>query len=228
MLIHRKFWFGSLLALLAHTACIAGPLPSQAKIIYKAILGGFPVGEATQNWTLNNGQYELNTEIKPILGPDIRYQSTGSVTAQGLKPSDYAEYRSRNKQPRTQAKFNWAKQEVTYGKTESLQTGKLNAGAQDLNALPFQLSWLGNNPVPAMQIMTGRKLRQDHFTEAAPNKLTLMGKSHTARVWIAPQGEESTEIWLAPSLGNLPVKIIRHDEKGELQLVAKTIEYQLD
>ncbi|PHV11291.1 DUF3108 domain-containing protein [Chitinimonas sp. BJB300] len=225
---HRKLWLSSSLALLIHGFSMANPLPSQAVIVYKANLGGFPVGEATQRWTLNNGRYELNTELRPILGPDIRYQSTGDVTEKGLKPSDYAEFRSRNKQPRTQAKFDWDKQEVTYGKTESLQTGKLSIGAQDLNALPFQLSWLGSKPAPVMQVMTGRKLREDHFKEAAPNKLTLMGKSHTTRVWISPDGTEATEIWLAPTLGNLPVKIIRHDDKGELQLVAKTIEYQLD
>lgn len=218
----------TLLALAMTLSAQAAPLPAQATIVYQARLGGLPVGEAIQRWTIRAGQYQLSTELKPILGPRIRYQSSGSLTEQGLRPQEYAEYRGSNSQPKTRARFDWNKLEVSYGRSEAQQTGKLAPGAQDLNALPFQLSWLAGKPVPSMQIMTGRKLRQDKFAEGPQSKLTLMGKSQPARVWIAPEGEESTEIWLAPALGNLPVKIIRHDDKGELQLVAKNIEYQLD
>lgn len=213
---------------LAGLSAQAGPLPRQATIVYQARLGGLPVGEATQRWTLSQGRYQLSTELKPILGPRIQYLSHGKVGEQGLQPSDYAEFRGNNSEPKTQARFDWAALEVSYGRSEAQQSGKLQPGAQDLNALPFQLSWLAGKPAPSMQIMTGRKLRNDRFSEAAPASLNLMGQNQPARVWIAPEGEESTEIWLAPKLANLPVKIIRHDDKGELQLVAKNIAYQLD
>ncbi|QDQ26474.1 DUF3108 domain-containing protein [Chitinimonas arctica] len=204
---------------------VAAGLPARAQISYEARLSGLPVGEATQRWSLEKDHYQLETEIAPIFGPRIRYVSSGTVGEAGIKPAEYAEFRG-GSTPRQQARFDWTSKQVSYGNPESPQSAKLEAGAQELNTLPFQLSWLGTKNTATMQIMTGRKLRQDRFAMSDGGTLKLMGKSTPVRVWRTPDAEEGTEIWLAVEFGNLPVKIIRHDDKGELQLIAKTIEFQ--
>ncbi|WP_051319338.1 DUF3108 domain-containing protein [Chitinimonas koreensis] len=211
----------------ASLAPLAEPLPARATITYEARLGGMPVGEAVQRWTLAQGQYKLDTEIKPILGPRIRYQSSGAVGNGGLKPADYAEYRGGDT-PRNQVRFDWTARQVSYGAPDALKNAKLDDGAQDLNALPFQLAWLGDKSPARVQVVTGRKVRDDRFALAAPASVSLKGKTVAARVWRVPEGGDATEFWLAPELGNLPVKIVRRDDHGELQLVAKQLDYQTD
>jgi len=207
-------------------AAEAAGLPVRARIVYQASLSGLPVGEAVQQWVLDKQHYRLETEVTPIFGPKIRYLSNGEVTDGGLKPADYAEFRGKGDSPRQQARFDWGSHQVSYGAPESPQSGKLEAGAQDYNTLPFQLAWLGKKPNASLQIVTGRKLRQDKLVQAEAGSISLMGKNTPTRIWRTQDVEEGSEIWLAPEYGGLPVKIVRHDDKGEQLLVAKSIEYQ--
>lgn len=215
-----------LLLLLLFTLSQADGLPAHVHIRYQARLGNFPVGHADQQWRIDNGQFTLTTELLPILGPRIRYISHGRLGKHGLKPADYAEFRNDETNPRRMVRFDWDSRKASYGTPDALESGSLETGAQELNVLPFQLAWLGDSAAGPMQIATGRKLRHDVFAAAAPGQLKLQDKVLDARVWRAADGDDRTEVWLAPSLGNLPVKIIRSDEKGELQLVAQSIEIE--
>lgn len=204
----------------------ADALPTSAHIVYQARLGGFPVGKAEQRWRVADGHYTLSTELMPIIGPRIRYVSHGELGKHGLAPTDYAELRGDDTTPKRVVKFNWPQHEASYGPPDSLESGKIEAGAQELNSLAFQLAWLGDKGENRMQIATGRKLMHDNFTAGEATHVSLMGKSQPARVWQAGEGADHTEVWLAPELNNLPVKITRSDDHGELQLVAQSIEIE--
>jgi hypothetical protein len=218
----------SLIAALA-LPVTAGALPARAHIAYDARIGTLDVGKAEQRWTLDdNGHYTLETELVPILGPHIRYVSHGDVGKQGLQPTDYAEFRGNGGTPRRLIRFDWPNQAVEYGSPDALTSGKLQLGAQELNVLPFQLAWLGNKQGADMQLATGHKLIDDHFGLGKPVRVSIMGQGRDTRIWEAPGSEEKTEVWLAPALANLPVRIIRNTELGELQLIARTIEFDSD
>lgn len=213
-------------ALLINALGHAASLPGHARIVYEARLSGLAVGQASQNWSLSKTHFQLDTEITPIFGPKIRYQSSGEVGDSGIKPQRYAEYRGGDNTPRQQANFDWMAAIVSFGNSENTQTAKLEMGAQDLNTLPFQLSWLNTKPGTNLQIVTGRKVRQDRFTAGDTVSFKLMGKLTNVRVWQTADRDDGMEVWLAPDFANLPVKIIRHDDRGEIQLVARTIEFQ--
>ncbi|WP_374355286.1 DUF3108 domain-containing protein [Chitinimonas sp.] len=219
-------YFLILLISLAGLLVCAEPLPARVHISYQARLGSLPIGRAEQRWQLDGAHYTLNTELTPILGPRIRYISHGDIAAGGLVPLDYAEYRNNETTPRRFVRFDWAKQQASFGNGDAQETAALEAGAQELNTLPFQLAWLGDKAQIKMQIATGRKLRHDSFTSQMGNSLTLRGKQWDARSWRSGEGEDRTEVWLAPGLANLPIKIIRSDEHGELQLVAQSIDIE--
>jgi len=207
---------------------LAADLPAHAHIVYEARLGGIPVGQADQQWRIEQGRYTLTTEVVPLFGPHIRYVSHGEVKGSGLMPLDYAEFRGNDTAPKHIARFDWQHGEVQFGDPNSLTSGRLEDGAQDLNVLPFQLAWLGDKAAADFQIATGRKLREDHFGPADPVRMNIMGKGQDTHIWRAAGNDERTEVWLAPGLANLPVKIIRSDDNRELQLIARTVEFEPD
>jgi hypothetical protein len=212
--------------MLAAIACSAESMPAHVHIVYQARLGALPIGKADQRWILDNGRYTLTTELTPILGPRVRYLSHGEVGKRGLVPADYAEFRNNETTPRRQVQFDWPHRLASFGTPDNQESGDLEQGAQELNVLPFQLAWLGDKAEGKLQIATGRKLRIDNFQAMPPSHLNLAGKQQETRVWRAGDGDDRTEVWLAPALNNLPVKIIRSDDRGELQLVAQIIEIE--
>lgn len=204
----------------------ASRLPSQAQIQYDVYLGGnLRVGNAEQNWRIADGHYTLETRIMPIIGPKIRYVSHGRIGKQGLVPDDYAEFRNNDDKPRTSTSFDWEAREASIGPDEPLQTAKLETGAQDINAFAFQLAWLGAKDALNMQIATGRKLRIDRFAPGDNTQVKLAGRDITARVWRSQDNDSHTEVWLAPELGNLPLRVQRSDDRAEIVLVARQITF---
>lgn len=214
-----------LLTLVGSGLLCANELPSQVRIRYDVLLGssGLRVGSAEQTWKVTEGRYLLETRIRPLLGPRLRYVSEGRLTPAGLVPEHYAEYRNDDNQPRLSARFDWAKNQVAFGLGEPLQVQALSPGAQDVNAFVFQLAFLGKASAPQMQIATGRKLNEVRFSPGEAGRLTLAGKILTTRVWKSQESGKSTEVWLAPELGNLPVRVQRGDDRTDLVLVAQQI-----
>ncbi len=204
----------------------AEALPANVHIVYQARLAGLPIGHAEQRWQTTEGRYTLSTELVPIFGPRIRYLSHGTADAKGLVPTDYAEFRNSEAAPRRVVRFDWPHHEASFGVPDALETGTLQAGAQELNTLPFQLATLAGKHDVKLQLATGRKLKNQTFSTVDSPQLNLQGKTVDTVAWRAAEGDDRTEVWLAPSLGNLPVKIIRSDDKGELQLVAQSIDIE--
>lgn len=216
----------TLIALCALASHAGQPLPAHANIQYDVFLGGnIRVGNAEQTWRLADGRYTLETRIAPIIGPKIRYLSHGRIGKQGLVPEDYAEFRNNDDKPRATTSFDWAAREASIGPDEPLQTAKLETGAQDINAFAFQLAWLGAKDALSMQIATGRKLRIDRFAPGDNTQVKLAGRDITARVWRSQDNDSHTEVWLAPELGNLPLRVQRSDDRTEIVLVARQITF---
>lgn len=216
------------LALLAAAPLHAADLPANARLVFDVLYGSnqMRIGRAEQRWHVENGRYELQTELVPILGNRIRYVSTGRVGAQGLVPESFAEYRGRDTGPHTQAKFDWAARIVRFGRSGERKEARLETGAQDVNALGYQLGFLGAWKGGAMQVTTGKKVAIYRFTRAAnASRVTINGREVAAWPLRSDEGEDHTEIWVAPQLGNLPVRVVRTDDDKELRFVARELQY---
>jgi uncharacterized Zn-binding protein involved in type VI secretion len=226
--LRRRLLLWSAAALLPAVAqaapeAAATELPREAHIVYDVLYGsaGMRVGRAEQHWRIEGGRYTLSTELKPIVGSQIRYESSGRLGADGLVPERFAEYRGGNAQPRTHAEFDWPQHQVHYGSDEPLRQAPLSTGAQDVNALPYQLAWLGARAARAMQVVSGRGQSQQRFASAGSATLPLDGQPVALQGWRAVEGPDRTEVWLAPSLANLPLRVRRVDDDKELQFVAR-------
>ncbi|HET9645849.1 MAG TPA: DUF3108 domain-containing protein [Burkholderiaceae bacterium] len=212
------------LAAVAHAA----ELPASARIVYDVLYGGseLRIGQAQQSWRLEGGRYSVLTELEPSfgIGPRVRYESKGRFTSAGLVPETFAEYRNKDSAPRVRADFDWSAQRVKYGTVADPRTAALEAGAQDVNALPYQLAWLGERSARPMQVVTGRGQGRHVFDSGRTVPVTVNGQRMEAQPWRAIKGTDRTEVWLAPELGNLPVRIVRVDENRELQFVAREVQ----
>jgi hypothetical protein len=224
LLVHRLPLMLSSLVLAG--AAAAAELPTDVRITYDVMYGSsgmLRVGRADQHWHLEGGRYTLSTELAPVFGPTIRYQSAGRVTDAGLVPESFAEYRNKEGAPRVRAEFDWAKQEAVYGKPDEHRTVKLEPGAQDVNALAFQLAWLGERAAGSLQVLTGKNASMRRFAAGSRTQVTVNGQRTEAQPWRSGDSGARTEVWLAPQLGNLPVRVVRTEDDKELQLVAKDL-----
>jgi hypothetical protein len=215
----------ALAATVSAGSAVAGELPADARIAYDVLYGDnqFRVGRAEQRWHVEAGRYELQTELVPMLGPRIRYLSTGRLTDRGLVPETFAEYRGSDKTPHTRADFDWERQRLRYGRPDEERSAPLERGAQDVNALAFQLAWLGEQARGTLQVTTGKKVARYNFTGGARTPVTVNGQRTEAQPWRSVEGADRTEVWVAPQFANLPVRVVRVDDDKQLQLVARQV-----
>lgn len=207
-------------------AAQAGGLPAQARIVYDVLYGSaeLRIGRAEQRWRVQDGRYELQTELIPLVGPQVRYVSRGSVGAQGLVPESFAEFRGSSDTPRVQAEFDWSQRVLRYGKTGERKEAPLSPGAQDVNVLPYQLAWQGQASPSKLQVATGKKVAVYSFTPAAAAKVRLQGQALSVLPLRSVESDgDRTEVWLAPQLDHLPVRVMRMDEDKELRFVAREV-----
>lgn len=211
----------ALAAVLLSAGTAAASLPQQARIVYDVLSGSTKLGSAEQIWKLDGKRYRLETELNPWLGPRLRYLSEGEVAAQGLRPLSYQEFRGGDK-PRHSVQFDWTSNSARFDQREE----KVEAGAQDANAFIYQLTFLSDKKEASFPVATGRRLRDEKLKQVDNGSFTLGAKKLEVRIWRSVDPNRRTEVWLAPQLNNLPVKLIRSDDDNEFQFVARTVEFQ--
>lgn len=200
--------------------------PAQARMQYGLYLSGVLLGNGEMHWQRQDGAYSLITDVTPVVGPKLRYETVGNITPQGLRPERFKA--TRDGQPREYAQFDWAGGTLAYGDKEA-KSEPLQAGAQDWLSLGVQLALRGKKMGDApVQITTGKKvyrmvLRPEGETDFDTGKGVIRAVVVRVR-----QAEELTEFWLAPDFGNIPVRIMRVDKDKRIELRANLIEFDGD
>jgi len=224
------------------------PLPHSARIVYQVHMGLFTLA-AQQKWQLDGKHYRVETDLElPLSLPHRLYVSQGELEFTGLQPSRYDEFQAGDPQVRHQALFDYANEELSYGTPGKLKKVPLFAGMQDLNALPFQLLWLQAQPQPphalpkagemsshalpqplhsgfSMAVTNAKGVVQHHFEKAVSQIFTWQGKPLETVRWVSHASDGDLEIWLAPSLGDLPVVVIRSQDGKSLRFEARELSY---
>lgn len=188
--------------------------PHRVALRYQVYYGALMAGIATIDWSRDNGHYTLESRVRPIIGPTLRYRSTGSIGADGIRPDDYAAWR--NDSPREHAHFDWDSHQLEYGDGDSNRVD-LVPGAQDIFSLIFQLALKGAG-TPPVQITTGKKVYRYPLEPTGEADFdTGFGKIR-ALVFRASGDTDQTEFWLAPDFSNQPIRIIRKDANMKLDM----------
>jgi hypothetical protein len=196
----------------------APPWPGKGRVRYKVTYGdgGFVIGETTQEWRVEGGRYSIRSVAEPkglaaLRGRTRTQVSEGSVNADGLQPQEFRD--QREGRDGEAANFDWPGSRVVFsgGRGE----GRLAPGAQDLLSVFYQLAWLAPRQDIDMTVATAGRIGRWTFEWLGEESLKLeTGVIPTLHLRTRADGD-TTEVWLAPAHGGLPVKIRYTDRKGD-------------
>ncbi|MEO7108321.1 MAG: DUF3108 domain-containing protein [Rhodoferax sp.] len=199
-------------------------VPPSARLKY-AVQGevkGFPYhANGDLQWAQDGKTYSARLEISHFLLGSRVQTSTGQVGDHGLEPIRFGD----KVRSEVAAHFNYETKKVTF--SANTPNVDLLPGAQDqLSVLVQAATMVAGDPQLFVQGSTlsfqavGPKSAESWvFTVGATEKLDLPGGEMSAlRLWRDPnaQYDSKLEIWLAPSLGYLPVRIRLTQANGDL------------
>ena len=196
----------------------APPWPRQGRVHYIVTYadGGFVIGETIHEWRIDNDRYSIRSAAEPkglaaLVGRTRSQISEGEVTAAGLRPREFRDQRQ-GRAPEAAA-FDWPAERVVFsgGRGE----GPLADGTQDLVSVFYQLAWLAPRQTVEVAVATASRIGQWTFEWVGEESLTLAAGAVTTLHLRTRADGDTTEIWLAPAHGGLPVKIRHVDRKGD-------------
>ena len=221
-------------ALFAATAQAAAP--QQMSLVYDLYRNGHKLGQVTDTLSRSGNRYTLISEtraagpLKMLWPGNIRLESTGVITPQGLRPMQFQHARSDAPHKLAIARLDWTQRSIAYQyKGESWTVGGLQSGAQDQLSQVYQFMFTPRLPGEfRLQVVSGRDLNDYRYARseggAIQTPLGALATQQYQRVGQKPD-EKSITVWVAPSRDNLPVQI-RVVEDGvtvEQRLVRATI-----
>lgn len=176
---------------------------------------------AEMRWALEGNNYNARLEVRHWLAGARVQTSTGQITAQGLAPTRFSD-KVRNE---VAAHFERDKALVTF--SANTPSAPLLPGMQDRLSVFIQLAALlaGASPsLPAgtellVPVAGPRSADLWRLTLQGDESLPLPGGVLNATKWTRlPQKEydQKLELWLAPSMGFLPVRIRLTDANGDV------------
>lgn len=196
----------------------APPWPSHGRLRYVVTYGngGFVIGETVQEWQMDGGHYVIRSVAEPrglarLRGSTRTQVSEGEVTPAGLRPQTFRD--QREGRDAEVATFDWAAGQI--GFSGGRAPGRLADGAQDMTSVFYQLAWLVPRQDVDIAVATGSRVGRWTFEWIGEEQLELpSGSLATLHLRTRSDGD-TTEVWLAPALGGLPVRIRYVDRKGD-------------
>jgi hypothetical protein len=209
-------------SLFAATAQAAGPV--QMNVVYDLYRNGQKLGQVSDTFSRSGTRYTLVSETRAS-GPlklfwpgTIRLESTGMVTPQGLRPTQFQHARSDAPHKLATARLDWKQRSIAYQyKGEAWQVNGLQAGAQDQLSQLYQFMFAPRLPDDYnLQVVSGRDLNDYHYARsdggAIQTPLGALATQHYQRITQKPD-QKAVDVWVAPGRNNLPVQI-RVSEDG--------------
>lgn len=199
-------------------------IPASARLKYdvKGEVKGFPYHvNGDLLWVQDGKSYDARMEISHFLLGSRVQTSTGQLTAHGLEPTRFGD----KVKSEVAAHFDREKNKVTF--SANTPDAPLLPGAQDQLSVFMQLgAMLGAEPLRfpqgttlPVQAVGPRSAEAWVFTVGASERLVLPGGELKAvRLWRDPLGtyDPKVEIWLAPEVGYLPVRIRLTQANGDV------------
>ncbi|HEU0234593.1 MAG TPA: DUF3108 domain-containing protein [Gallionella sp.] len=203
----------------------AHPLPKHAQLTFIAYKGtDFAIGEARHRLEIGDDKsYTLRvgmntTGLASIFKTyESDQQSSGTLTAQGLRPNEFSETKNTSKGKESlEAKFAWEEKVLSFSNGHSTP---LPEQAQDVVSFLYQLSQLTlDNGAISMYISNGKKLERYELTVGEEEMIqTRLGRLRALPLHkVHAQGEEGLDIWLGLEYRLLPVKLRMFDRSGQI------------
>jgi hypothetical protein len=205
-------------------------LPPRIDLAYRAFLGtrGFFIGDAVYRLEHSANQYKISTvaEARGLAAILFRGQgkatSEGAITASGLQPNTYSIERTSNYR-RESATFDWETGMVTLNDDKALP---LELPTFDPLAVLWQFYFAPPGQDDAeFNIATTRKIYHYIFHRIGNETVTLPFGEVEAQIWRRQTGDGGLEaqIWLAPSLHYVAVKVRLSNDRATVEALLDSI-----
>lgn len=196
--------------------------PPSGDLQYDSFFNGVPNSTGTIHWRTDGQTYELSVSMPvPFVGP-FRYRSQGRIDAFGIAPGRYVE--QRGTRPEDIAIFNRDIRQVVFTRTPN--NVPLPDGAQDRFSMLMQLAGLVRGKPDAYKPGVTQQFFVVDNNSGETWPITVIGDEQvqTATGFVAtrhfmrlPRREGDTrriDMWLAPSLGWLPARLVQTEPNG--------------
>lgn len=214
----------------AASATTPGPATNGVKFIappsgdlqYDTFYNGMQNMIGTIHWRTDGRTYDLSVSMPvPFVGP-FSYRSAGRIDAFGVAPDRYVE--KRGKRPEDIAIFNREIRQVVFTRTPN--NAPLPDGIQDRFSMLMQLSGLvRGNPSAYKPGVTQQFFVIDNNSgetwpitvigdEQVQTQAGIIGARHFMRLPRRDGDTRRIDMWLAPSLGWLPARLVQTEPNG--------------
>lgn len=205
-------------------AAAAQAAPQQMNLVYDLYRNGHKLGQVTDTFIRSGKRYTLTSETRAdgplkMLWPGvIRLESTGLVTRQGLRPTQFRHARSDAPHKLATARLDWKQRSIAWQyKGKSWTVDGLLDGTQDQLSQVYQFMFAPSLPADySLQVVSGRDINDYRYAKSEGGNLqTPLGALATRqyrRITQKPD-EKTITVWIAPARNNLPVQI-RVSEDG--------------
>ncbi|WP_341313400.1 DUF3108 domain-containing protein [Paraburkholderia sp. IMGN_8] len=197
-------------------------VPPSGELQYDTFYNGVRNQPGTIHWTSNAQSYEMVVSVPlPFIGTFV-YSSRGRIDAFGLAPEQYVEKRGRR--PEDVSIFNRAAKQVAFTRTPA--TLPLPDGAQDRFSMVMQLASLVRGDPGAYQPGVTRQFFVVDSDSGENWPVETIGEEtirtaqgyldtrHFKRLPRHDGDRRRIDVWLAPSLGWLPARIMQTEPNG--------------
>ncbi len=214
----------SLLILATLFTSVAFAQPKNIQLEYEVSRNGQAFGTVKESYIQTGDQYKIVSTTKgdgiyALLGERV-LTSSGTVTANGLKPTAFHLKRGDNKRKSLTAHFDWAENTLNMLVKGKTKKAKLNPDTQDLASYAYQFMFTPpEGEQVKMALTTGKKLKQYTYHVKHGVNVKAAGKSYQA-IHLAnaeKDGKKKKELWLAKIKADyqIPVKYLVIDKHGD-------------
>ena len=196
--------------------------PPSGDLQYDTFYNGMQNMIGTIHWRTDGHTYDLSVSMPvPFVGP-FTYRSEGRIDAFGVAPDRYVE--KRGKRPEDIAIFNREIRQVVFTRTPN--NAPLPDGVQDRFSMLMQLSGLvRGNPAAYKPGVTQQFFVIDNNSgetwpitvigdEQVQTQAGIIAARHFMRLPRRDGDTRRIDMWLAPSLGWLPARLVQTEPNG--------------
>ena len=212
-------------------------LPPAADLRYDTFMNGVQNMPGTISWLTDGDHYDLVVSVPvPFVGK-FTYMSHGHVDAFGLAPERYTE--QRGSRGTNETRFQRDAKQITFSRTPTVLP--LPNGAQDRFSMLFQLaSLVRGDPARYTPGVTRAFFVVDDNSGETWSVETLGPESvrigsgfisalHFTRLPRHAGDRRKIDVWLAPSLGYFPIRIVQTEPNGtQVELLLHDAPHRLD
>jgi hypothetical protein len=213
----RKWWSAIGLSLCA--AAQAAP-PARVEIAYEVLYNDGVIADVTHVLEHDAVSYRLTERWKGrgifALAGEAQRTSRGTIAADGLRPLEYEDVRSRREPAR--ARFEWGTGMLTLQFRDGPQTRPMPAHAQDRLSFLFAFAFRAPDGQPTeFNVVDGKGVANYVFDSAGRERIAVPAGEFDALRLVQRKdnpGDRSSEIWLDPSRSFLPLRVLVVQKDG--------------